>query len=58
MQAKEVKHEEMMAKVDGQHKLKTTISKWKKISIIVMKEDCSEHVKNGPPCKDKFTFHF
>jgi hypothetical protein len=51
VQAKEVKHEEMMAKVDGQHKLKTPISRWRKISIIVMKEACSEHMKNDPTCK-------
>jgi hypothetical protein len=55
VQTKEVEHEEMMAKVDGQHKFKTIVSKWRKISIMVMKEGCSEHVRSGPTCKDKWS---
>jgi hypothetical protein len=55
VQAEEVEHKDMMAKVDGQHKFKTIVSKWRKISIMVMKEGCSEHLRNGPTCKDKWS---
>lgn len=55
MQIKKAKHEKMMAKVDHQHKFETTVSKWKKILKPIMKECCSEHVKNGLTCKDKWS---
>ncbi len=52
MQAKKVKHKELMAKLDDWHKFETTISKWKKISTTIMKVGCLEHAKNNPACKD------
>ncbi len=55
MQMKNARHEKMMEKVDCQHKFETTISKWRKILTPVMKEGCSEHVKNGFTCKDKWS---
>lgn len=51
---KKAKHEKMMAKVNCQHKFETTVSKWRKIFKPIMKEGCSEHVKNGLTCKDKW----
>jgi len=55
MQMKNAKHEKMMEKVDCQHKFETTISKWRKILRPIMKEGCSEHVKNDFTCKDKWS---
>ncbi len=52
VQAKKVKHKELMAKVDDWHKFETTISKWKKISATIMRASCLEHAKNNPTCKD------
>jgi hypothetical protein len=55
MQAKKAKHEEIIVEVDGWHKFQTSITRWRKISAIIMKVGCSEHVKNGPTCKDKWS---
>ncbi len=54
MRIKKAKHEKMIAKVDCQHKFETTVSKWRKILTLVVKKGCSEHVKNGLTCKDKW----
>lgn len=55
MQAKKAKHEEIMAEVDDWHKFQTLVTKWRKISTIIMKVGCTKHVKNGPTCKDKWS---
>jgi hypothetical protein len=35
--------------------VETSISKWRKISALVMNAGCSTHVKNGLACKDKWS---
>jgi hypothetical protein len=54
MQTKKAKHEEMMAEVDNWHKFQTSVTRWRNISVVIMKVGCSEH-KNGPTCKDKWS---
>jgi hypothetical protein len=54
MQAKKAEHEEIMAKVDIWQKFQTSVTRWRKISAVIMKVGCSKHVNNGPTSKDKW----
>jgi hypothetical protein len=43
-----------MAEVDDWHKFQTSVTRWRKISVVIVKVGCLKHVKNGPTCKDKW----
>jgi hypothetical protein len=42
-----------MDKVDPRDQFETTITKWKKIFVVVMNVDLFLHMRNGLACKDK-----
>jgi hypothetical protein len=51
------KREEHLAtcgKLDGHNDFDIVVMKWKKISIIVMNANCSQHLRNCPTCKNKW----
>jgi hypothetical protein len=43
-----------MKQVDGCNQFEIVVTKWKNNFKVVMKTSCSEHLKNGPTCKDKW----
>jgi hypothetical protein len=54
VKAKQDEHITSLDVDDKQDKFETIIKKWNKISMQVMNVECSNQLKNGVACKDKW----